>query len=65
MVEGGMPPLEAIRAATLYGATVMGLEKQLGTVEPGTAADSVAAAITWLDGLLGERRRLAAAEDRT
>jgi imidazolonepropionase-like amidohydrolase len=42
MVEGGMPPLEAIRAATLYGATVMGLEKQLGTVEPGMLADVVA-----------------------
>jgi imidazolonepropionase-like amidohydrolase len=42
MVEAGMPPLEAIRAATLYGATVMGLEKQLGTVEPGMLADVVA-----------------------
>ncbi|QJR13321.1 metal-dependent hydrolase family protein [Usitatibacter palustris] len=42
MVEGGMPPLEAIRAATLYGATVMGLEKDLGTLEPGKIADIVA-----------------------
>ena len=42
MVEAGMPPLEAIRSATLYGATVMGVEKQLGTVEPGMLADVVA-----------------------
>ena len=44
MVEAGMPPLEAIRSATLYGATVMGLDKQLGTLEPGMLADIVAVA---------------------
>lgn len=42
MVEAGMPPLEAIRAATLYGATVMGMEKDLGTLEAGKFADIVA-----------------------
>jgi imidazolonepropionase-like amidohydrolase len=42
MVEAGMPPLEAIRAATLYGAMVMGLEDRLGTLEPGKLADIVA-----------------------
>jgi imidazolonepropionase-like amidohydrolase len=42
MVEAGMPPLEAIRAATLNGATVMGLEKDLGTIESGKLADIVA-----------------------
>jgi imidazolonepropionase-like amidohydrolase len=42
MVEAGMPPLEAIRAATLYGATVMGMEKQLGTIEVGKLADIIA-----------------------
>lgn len=42
MVEAGMPPLEAIRAATLYGATVMGMEKQIGTLEAGKLADIVA-----------------------
>jgi len=42
MVEGGMPPLEAIRAATLYGATVMGWADRLGTVEAGKLADIVA-----------------------
>jgi imidazolonepropionase-like amidohydrolase len=42
MVEAGMPPLEAIRAATLHGATVMGMEAQLGTLEAGKLADIVA-----------------------
>jgi imidazolonepropionase-like amidohydrolase len=42
MVEGGMPPLEAIRAATLYGATVMGWTDRLGSVEAGKLADIVA-----------------------
>jgi imidazolonepropionase-like amidohydrolase len=42
MVEAGMPPLEALRAATLYGATVMGLESQIGTIEAGKLADIVA-----------------------
>ena len=42
MVEGGMPALEAIRAATLYGATVMGWADRLGTLEPGKLADIVA-----------------------
>jgi imidazolonepropionase-like amidohydrolase len=42
MVEAGMPPLEAIRAATLYGATVLGKESHLGTLEAGKLADIVA-----------------------
>jgi imidazolonepropionase-like amidohydrolase len=42
MVEAGIPPLETIRMATLNGATVMGMEKQLGTIEVGKLADIVA-----------------------
>jgi imidazolonepropionase-like amidohydrolase len=42
MVEGGMPPLETLRAATLYAATVMGWDDRLGTLEPGKLADIVA-----------------------
>ena len=42
MVEAGMPPLEAIRAATLHGALVMGVDKDLGTLEAGKFADIVA-----------------------
>ena len=42
MVQGGMPPLEAIRAATLFAATVMGWDDRLGTLEAGKLADIVA-----------------------
>jgi len=42
MVEAGMPPLEAIRAATLNAATVMGWDDRLGVVEPGKLADVIA-----------------------
>ena len=44
MVEAGMPPLEAIRAATLAAAALLGREAELGAVEPGKLADLVAVA---------------------
>jgi len=42
MVEGGMPALEAIRAATLNAASLLGQSNRLGSLEPGFAADIVA-----------------------
>jgi imidazolonepropionase-like amidohydrolase len=42
MVEGGMSPRDALRAATLEAARVLGLEAELGTVEAGKRADLVA-----------------------
>ncbi|APV50338.1 amidohydrolase [Betaproteobacteria bacterium GR16-43] len=42
MVEAGMPPLEAIRSATLEAATVLGAADQFGTLEAGKFADVVA-----------------------
>lgn len=42
MVEGGMPPLETIRAATARAAEVLGEGEHLGTLEPGKIADVVA-----------------------
>ena len=42
MVEAGMPPLEAIRSATLGAASLLDQSKNLGSVEPGYAADIVA-----------------------
>jgi imidazolonepropionase-like amidohydrolase len=42
MVEAGMPPLEAIRAATLHAAELIGRKEQLGSVEPGFRADLIA-----------------------
>jgi imidazolonepropionase-like amidohydrolase len=41
MVEGGMTPMQAIVATTRSAAELMGLEDQLGTLEPGKRADFV------------------------
>jgi imidazolonepropionase-like amidohydrolase len=37
-----MPPMAAIRSATIESARLLGLEKDLGTVEAGKIADLVA-----------------------
>ncbi|RMD74431.1 MAG: amidohydrolase, partial [Bacteroidetes bacterium] len=39
--EAGFHPLEVIRAATLNGAEALGLDDQIGTIEPGKLADIV------------------------
>ncbi|MGI4719555.1 MAG: amidohydrolase family protein [Janthinobacterium lividum] len=42
MVEAGMTPIEAIRAATVHAAALLDQPGRLGSVEPGYAADIVA-----------------------
>jgi imidazolonepropionase-like amidohydrolase len=41
MVEGGMTPMQAIVATTSSAAELMGLDNELGTLEPGKRADLV------------------------
>jgi imidazolonepropionase-like amidohydrolase len=41
MVEGGMTPMQAIVATTRSAAELMGLDAELGTLEPGKRADLV------------------------
>jgi imidazolonepropionase-like amidohydrolase len=39
LAEAGLTPLEAIRAATQVAARMLGLEREIGTIEPGKRAD--------------------------
>jgi imidazolonepropionase-like amidohydrolase len=41
-VKYGQTPAQAIRSATLDAATLLGMEQQVGTIEPGKLADMVA-----------------------
>lgn len=42
MVEGGMPPMEAIQSATSVAAQLLGIKDETGTLEPGKQADLIA-----------------------
>jgi imidazolonepropionase-like amidohydrolase len=42
MVEGGMTPQEALVAATVTASELLGMEKEIGTLEAGKAADLIA-----------------------
>jgi len=44
MVELGMTPMQAIRAATIVGAELLGWEDRIGTIEAGKLADIIAVA---------------------
>ncbi len=44
MVNWGMKPMDAIRAATIWGATLLDQQEHFGSIEPGKFADLVAVA---------------------
>lgn len=41
LAQGGMSPLQAIRCATLNGASYLGMEKEIGSLEVGKLADLI------------------------
>lgn len=41
MAQAGLTPLEVLRSATVGGAIAMGMQREIGEVEPGRAADLV------------------------
>ncbi|HEX4494783.1 MAG TPA: amidohydrolase family protein [Thermoanaerobaculia bacterium] len=49
--EAGFHPLEVIRAATLKGAEALGMDKEIGSVEPGKLADLVVVEENLLENL--------------
>ena len=42
LVKFGMPPVEALKAATVNAADLLGLSGEIGTIEPGKSADIIA-----------------------
>ena len=42
MIEGGMKPMDAIKAATINAAELLGMKDQLGSIEAGKIADIIA-----------------------
>ena len=42
MVKWGMTPMHAIRSATATASELMGMQDQIGTIEPGKLADIIA-----------------------
>lgn len=41
LAQGGMTPYECLRAATIHGASYIGMEKDLGSIENGKLADLI------------------------
>jgi len=56
LVRAGLPPLEAIRAATIRPAEFFGLEAEMGRIEPGMRADAVLLSANPLDDISNTRR---------
>ncbi len=51
LASGGFTPLQALRAATINGAKMIGVDQDIGSVEPGKLADMVVLASNPLDDL--------------
>ncbi|HKS22253.1 MAG TPA: amidohydrolase family protein [Thermoanaerobaculia bacterium] len=50
-VQGGMTPMQALHSATIAGAHYLGLDKDIGTLEPGKLADLIVLDANPLDNI--------------
>ncbi len=55
-VQAGFTPMEAIQSATIVPARALGLDKELGTVEPGKRADLIILGANPLDDIHNSRQ---------
>ena len=55
-VQAGFTPMEAIQAATIVPARVMGVDKEVGTIEPGKRADVIILGANPLDDIHNSRK---------
>ena len=65
MVEGGMPPMEAIQSATLTAARLLRVDDRLGTLAAGKIADVVAVEGNPLENISAMRRVVFVMKDGT
>jgi imidazolonepropionase-like amidohydrolase len=63
MVQGGMKPADALRAATSSAAALLGRDRELGTVAPGMLADLVAVSGNPLEDIAVMKRPIAVFKD--
>lgn len=56
LVESGLPPAAALRAATLHNATVLGEKERLGSIAAGRLADLILLSANPLDDIRNTRR---------
>ncbi|MBC7851877.1 MAG: amidohydrolase family protein [Pirellulaceae bacterium] len=56
LVESGLPPAAALRAATMHNAAALRQEERLGSIAPGKLADIVLLAANPLDDIRNTRR---------
>jgi imidazolonepropionase-like amidohydrolase len=56
LAEAGIPPLEVIKIATKNGAQALGIEEDIGTLEPGKQADMIVLSENPLDDISNTKK---------
>src|SRR5919108_1113575 len=56
LVEAGIPPLEVIKTATRNGAQALGIEEDVGTIQPGKQADMIVLSENPLDDISNTKK---------